>query len=38
MSGTLEPETQISPPVDYRARSGKMARRVDEACEVRMLM
>jgi len=25
MSGTLEPETQISPPVEYRSKSGKMA-------------
>jgi len=25
MSGTLEPETQISPPVEYRGKSGKMA-------------
>ncbi len=25
MSGTLEPETQISPAVEYRSKSGKMA-------------
>ena len=25
MRATLEPETQISPPVEYRSKSGKMA-------------